>query len=81
MKTKKVAKLVRSPSAKPLAENIQACHRAYGNVYDMIITAATRSRDLAQGSAPLVANKNHKPCVTALLEIEQGKVGPGYSNK
>lgn len=81
MKSKKEVKLARIPSSKPLTENIQACHKAYGNIYDMIMTAAARSRDLAKGSSPLVPNKDHKPCITALLEIEQGKVGPDYLNK
>lgn len=79
-KVKKPVEFVRSPTSKPLAENIQACHKVYGNVYEMVVTAAARSRDLARGSAPLVSGTAHKPCVTALLEIEQGKVGPDYKN-
>lgn len=81
MKKTVKTKPVPSPTAKPLAENVQACQRAYGNVYDMVVAAARRSRELAQGSAPMVQPKNHKPCVVALLEVEQGKVNADYFNK
>lgn len=65
-------------TVQTLTENVQACHQIYGNVYEMVIAATNRSRELSQGSAPMVVNNNHKPCVTALLEIEQGKVTSDY---
>jgi DNA-directed RNA polymerase omega subunit len=80
-KLKKLASPVRSPRAMPLAEDVQKCHQMYGNVYHMIVMAAERSRDLARGATPLVANAEHKPCVTALLEIADGKVDKTYLTK
>jgi DNA-directed RNA polymerase subunit K/omega len=48
-----------------------------GGVYDMILIASTRARELRSGHAPQVT-ESHGVCVTAMLEIEQGKVGRDY---
>jgi DNA-directed RNA polymerase subunit omega len=44
-----------------------------GNKFEMILVAASRARELAKGSKPLV-NSNNGVVVTALREIEQGKI-------
>lgn len=51
-----------------------------GNKFDMILIAAIRARELRQGSNPLVA-KVSTPCITAIREIEESKVGRDYLRK
>ena len=55
----------------------QAAVEAIGNRYALILIGARRMRELGRGDAPRV-NKGHGPAVTALLEIEAGKVGLDY---
>jgi len=55
----------------------QAAVEAIGNRYNLVLIAAQRTRELARGAAKLVPSK-YGHCVTALLEIEQGKVGIEY---
>ena len=55
----------------------QAAVDAIGNRYNLVLIAAHRARELARGSAKLVPS-THGHNVTALLEIEQGKVGIEY---
>jgi DNA-directed RNA polymerase omega subunit len=55
----------------------QLAVEAVGNRYDLVIIAAQRARELLQGSRPLVTSKRG-PVLTALSEIEQGKVGKDY---
>lgn len=46
-----------------------------GNRFDLVLVAARRARQLAtQGKEPLVEDKNDKPTVLALREIEEGFV-------
>jgi DNA-directed RNA polymerase subunit omega len=51
-----------------------------GSKYDMILIATARARDLKRGHAPLV-EQTHGPLVTALQEIEEGKIGLDYLAK
>ena len=51
-----------------------------GNRFDLVLIAAMRSRELKKGHMPLVSSKNG-PNVTALREIEAGKVGREYLEK
>lgn len=53
---------------------------AVGNIYDLVLIASRRTRELRAGWAPKVESKNGA-MVTALREIEQGKVGREYLNK
>jgi DNA-directed RNA polymerase subunit omega len=48
-----------------------------GNRFDLVLIAAIRSRELKRGHLPLVPSKNG-PNVTALREIEAGKIGRDY---
>jgi DNA-directed RNA polymerase subunit omega len=50
---------------------------AIGNRYDLVLVGARRVRELNNGSMPKVASK-HSPIVTAMLEIEAGKVTRDY---
>jgi DNA-directed RNA polymerase subunit omega len=48
-----------------------------GNRFDLVLIAAIRSRELKRGHRPLVTSKNG-PNITALREIEAGKIGREY---
>ena len=50
---------------------------AIGNRYALVLVGARRMRELGRGDAPRV-EKGHGHAVTALLEIEAGKVGLDY---
>ena len=54
---------------------------AVGNRYDLVLIAAARARELQDGATPLVNNGSGKFISTALLEIEQHKVGREYLTK
>lgn len=51
-----------------------------GNRYNLVLIASNRVRELSRGDLPRVPSK-HGPILTALLEIEQGKVGNEYLTK
>ena len=51
-----------------------------GNRFDLVLIASIRARELKRGYAPLVSTTNG-PIVTALREIEEGKIGRGYLEK
>jgi DNA-directed RNA polymerase subunit omega len=51
-----------------------------GNRFDLVLIASIRSRELKKGHMPLVSSKNG-PNVTALREIEAGKIGRDYLEK
>jgi DNA-directed RNA polymerase subunit omega len=48
-----------------------------GNRYDLVLVAAQRLRELHRGDMPRVVCRGG-PTITALKEIEQGKVGLEY---
>jgi len=52
-----------------------------GNRYDLVLVGARRMRELSRGDAKRVDAKGHSDCVTALLEIEAGKVTRDYLYK
>jgi DNA-directed RNA polymerase subunit omega len=51
---------------------------AVGNKYDLVLIASRRVRELRNGHAAAVADPHRNEIVTALREIEQGKVGRDY---
>ena len=55
----------------------QAAGRAVGSLYDLVLIASRRVRELRSGHAPMV-EKQYGDLVTALSEIEEGKVGRDY---
>lgn len=55
----------------------QAAVEAIGNRYATVLVGARRMRELGRGDAPRV-DRGHGHAVTAMLEIEQGKVGIDY---
>jgi len=58
--------------------NNEAAVEAIGNRYDLVLIAARRVRELHRGDAIRIEENRHGAVVTALLEIEQGKVGIDY---
>ena len=58
----------------------QAAVEMIGNRYDLVLIASIRARELKRGYKPLIDTIN-KPIVTALNEIEQGKIGIDYLKK
>lgn len=48
-----------------------------GNRYDLILIAAHRAREIRKGHRPRIDTKQG-PVLTALSEIEEGKVGREY---
>jgi DNA-directed RNA polymerase subunit omega len=54
--------------------DIERATRQIGNRFDLVLVAATRTRELSRGRAPMI-NTENKVCVTALLEIEDGHIG------
>ena len=50
------------------------------NRFDIVLAASARVRELKRGYKPLIET-NNKPIVTALNEIEQGKIGIEYLKK
>lgn len=55
------------------------CIKHVPNMYDLVILAAKRSRQLQKGSEPLVRSKN-RMIVTSLREIADAKVLPDGPN-
>lgn len=51
-----------------------------GNRFDLVLIAAARARELKKGHLPKVNSKNG-PTITALREIEEGKIGREYLKK
>ncbi|NBT34100.1 MAG: DNA-directed RNA polymerase subunit omega [Betaproteobacteria bacterium] len=53
---------------------VEDCLHQIPNRFELVLAAAYRARQLAQGSAPKVDSKD-KPTVTALREVAAGVVG------
>jgi DNA-directed RNA polymerase subunit omega len=58
----------------------QAAVEAVGNRYDLVLIATARARELKRGHQPLT-DKRSGNVVTALREIEDGKIGREYLAK
>lgn len=53
---------------------VEDCLEKIPNRFQLVLAATYRARMLSQGHAPRIESRN-KPCVTALREIADGKVG------
>jgi DNA-directed RNA polymerase subunit omega len=58
----------------------QAAAQAAGGLFDLVLIASVRVRELKNGHLPKVTC-NNGPAVTALREIEEGKIGREYLKK
>ena len=54
----------------PIEELLKRC----GSVYKLVILAAKRAKEVAEGAPPLVESGHHKATSIALNEILEGKV-------
>lgn len=62
---------------RSLGISSQAAVSAVGNRYDLILIASRRARELSRGDQPLITSRRG-PVVTALAEIEAGRIGRTY---
>ncbi len=59
----------------------EAAVAAVENRYDLVLIGARRARELGRGDAPRVGGPKHSHVITAIKEIEHGKVGRDYLYK
>ncbi len=55
---------------------VEDCLDHLDNRFDLVLMAAKRARQLANGVEPLVPRENDKPTVVALREIAEGLITP-----
>ncbi|MBT8137305.1 MAG: DNA-directed RNA polymerase subunit omega [Gammaproteobacteria bacterium] len=53
---------------------VEDCLKRIPNLFDLVLTAAKRSRRLANGAEAMVEWENDKPTVVSLREIAEGHV-------
>ena len=53
---------------------VEDCMEKIPNLFEMVLTAAKRARQLSNGAEPQVDPEGDKPTVIALREIAEGKV-------
>lgn len=53
---------------------VEDCIEAVPNRFELVVTAAQRARQIANGADPLVEESSDKPTVIALREIADGVV-------
>ena len=56
---------------------VEDCVAKIPNKFQLVLVAAKRARQLANGAEPMVPWENDKPTVVALREIAEGHVGEG----
>ncbi len=59
----------------------EAAVAAVENRYDLVLIGARRARELGRGDMPRVDGPKHSHVLTAIKEIEHGKVGRDYLYK
>ena len=69
-----------SEADRQLGLSCEAAVNAVGNRYDLILIASRRARELSRGAQPRLTSRRG-PVVTALTEIEAGKVSRNYLYK
>ncbi len=55
---------------------VEGCLDHVDNRFQLVLVAAKRARQIANGKDPMLPWENDKPTVVALREIEEGLVGP-----
>lgn len=55
---------------------VEDCLGNVDNLFQLVLVATKRARQLARGKEPMVPWENDKPTVVALREIAEGHVGP-----
>jgi len=56
----------------------EAAVAAVENRYDLVLIGSRRARELLRGDLPKIDGPKHSAVVTALKEIEHGRVGRDY---
>jgi DNA-directed RNA polymerase subunit omega len=56
---------------------VEDCVAKIPNKFQLVLVAAKRARQLANGAEPMVPWENDKPTVVALREIAEGLIGEG----
>ena len=70
---------MKHPADRTAGLNSEAAVAMIGNRYDLILAGARRMRELGRGDRPKIDLKfPHSVGVTAMLEIEAGKIGQDY---
>ncbi len=55
---------------------VEDCLDNIENIFEMVLVASKRARQIAHGAEPLVELENDKPTVVALREIAEGHITP-----
>ena len=55
---------------------VEDCSDKIPNMFQLVLVAAKRARQLANGAEPMVEWENDKPTVVALREIAEGYITP-----
>ncbi|HEX5340587.1 MAG TPA: DNA-directed RNA polymerase subunit omega [Gammaproteobacteria bacterium] len=55
---------------------VEDCLENVDNLFQLVLVATKRARQLSRGVEPTVAWENDKPTVVALREVAAGNVGP-----
>lgn len=53
---------------------VEDCTENVANMFQLVLVAAKRARQLANGAEPMVSWENDKPTVVALREIAEGYI-------
>ena len=53
---------------------VEDCTENVPNMFQLVLVAAKRARQLANGAEPMVAWENDKPTVVALREVAEGYI-------
>jgi DNA-directed RNA polymerase omega subunit len=70
---------MKHPADRTAGLNSELAVEMIGNRYNLILAGARRMRELSRGDMPKITLKfPHSVGVTALLEIEAGKIGQDY---
>lgn len=70
---------MKHPADRTAGLNSELAVQMIGNRYNLILAGARRMRELGRGDQPRITLKfPHSIGVTAMLEIEQGRVGVDY---
>ena len=67
-----IAPLFYSGTNRMARITVEDCLEHVENRFDLVLLAARRARQIAQGADPLVPGENDKPTVIALREIAEG---------
>jgi len=70
---------MKHPADRTAGLNSEQAVAMIGNRYDLVLAGARRMRELSRGDMPKITLKfAHSAGVTAMLEIEAGKIGRDY---